>query len=86
MGVTLALRQSSGTIEVVSDLFKIMVRIGPISVENCFKVWGNNLSGPTALCGLRFTNNLITPEVVIVMFGISELLLLLLLLLFEKFV
>ena len=51
MGTTFAFRQSEGTSPVSSEVLKIKVRIGAISIDNCFRIIGLILSGPPAFCG-----------------------------------
>ena len=48
MGTTFALRQSEGTSPVSSEVLKIKVRIGAISIASCFRIIGLILSGPPA--------------------------------------
>ena len=58
IGVTLAVRQSSGIVELDNVLLKMKVRTGAISVAKYFSVRGSRASGPAALCGFRFSISL----------------------------
>ena len=69
MGDTYAFRQSEGTSPVFNDLLNIVVRIGAIWGASCLSRAGFRLSGPAALCGLRFWSSLRTPFSVIGMSG-----------------
>ena len=51
--MTLAVRQSSGTSPVASDLRNIIRRIGAMSSASSFSSRGPRLSGPGDLFGLR---------------------------------
>ena len=70
IGVTLAVRQSSGIVELDNDLLKMKVRTGAISVAKSFSVCGSMASGPAALCGFRFSSSFSTPGTVTVIFCI----------------
>ena len=48
IGDTLAVRQSSGIVELDNDLLKMMVRTGAISVAKSFSVRGSIASGTAA--------------------------------------
>ncbi len=55
--------QSSGMWPLSRDVWKILiVSIGAISSAYSLKIFPGILSGPVALCGLRFFNNLETPS------------------------
>ena len=70
IGVTLAVRQSSGIVELDNDLLKMKVRTGPISDAKSFSVRGSIAPGPAALYGFRFSSNCSTPGTVTVIFCI----------------
>ena len=71
MGTTFALRLSEGTSPVSSDVLKIMVRTGAISIGSCFRIIGLILSGHAALCGFKFCSNLRIPGSFTCISGIS---------------
>ena len=71
MGTTFALRQSEDTSPVSSEVLKIKVRIGAISIANCFRIIGLILLGPPALCGFKYCSNLIIPSAFTCISGIS---------------
>ena len=62
----LAVRQSSGIVELDNDLLKMKVRTGAISVAKSFSVRGSMASGPAALYdfGFRFNSSCSTPGTV----------------------
>ena len=71
MGTPFALRQSEGTSPVSSEVLKIKVMIGAISIASCFRIIGLILSGPPALCGFKFCSNLRIPGSFTCISGIS---------------
>ena len=56
----------------LSDFLKIIKRIGEINSLHSLSILLGILSGPAALCGFRFFNNLFMPVSVILMFCISR--------------
>ena len=70
IGVTLAVRQSSGNVELDNDLLEMKVRTGAISVAKSFRVRGSMASGPADLFGFRFSSSCSTPGTVTVIFSI----------------
>ena len=66
IGSTLAVRQSSGVVELDNDLLKTKVRTGAISVAKSVSVRGSMASGPAALYGFRFNSSCSTPGTVTV--------------------
>ena len=69
---TFALHLSEGTTPVSSDVLKIMVRIGAISIASCLnRIIGLILSGHAALCGFKFCSNLRIPSSFTCISGIS---------------
>ncbi len=72
IGVTLAVRQSSGIVELDNDLLKMKVRTGAISVAKYVSVRGSMASGPAALYGFRFSSSCPTSGTVTVVFCICR--------------
>ena len=71
-GQMLACFHSDGILPQLSDILKIIRRIGEINSLHSFSILLGIVSGPSALCGLRLFNNLIMPVSVMLMFCISR--------------
>ena len=71
MGTAFALRQSEGSSPVSTEVLKIKVRIGSISIASCFRVIGLILSGLPALCGFKLCRNFSIPGSFTCISGIS---------------
>ena len=63
--------QSLGMVQESIEDWKMMVRIGAISLANSLKTRGDIPSGPVALLGLRFLSNFSTPSVETIISGIE---------------
>ena len=67
--------QSSGTLPLSSDVWKIRVSDGVIDVPFSLKKRVDSWSGPVALCGLRLRSSFRTPSFPTIIFGASGVLL-----------
>ena len=65
--MTLAVRQSSGTSPVASDLRNIIRRTGAMSSASSFRSRGPRLSGPGDVFGLRSFSSFVIPFSVMLM-------------------
>ena len=64
-GLTIAERQSAGTSPRVTNLWKIIVRIGTRSAAKSFKMRAGTISGPDALCRFIFFSSFRIPSLLI---------------------